>query len=165
MIKSFENMNPVIDSTAKIAENATIVGNVVLKESANIWYNAVLRADVNEITVGAYTNIQDGTVVHNGNNSPVTIGEYVSIGHQCVIHGCTIKDNVLVGMGSIIMDNCVVEKNCVIGAGSLLTQNKHFEEGSLIMGSPAKVVRKLTEEDFEAIKQNAKHYLLLSKQL
>lgn len=142
-----------------IAESANVIGKVIIHEHGNIWFNSVLRGDVNQIEIGEGTNIQDLTMVHVCEDSPVYIGKHVTIGHSCIIHGCTIQDNVLVGMGTTILDGAIIGKNCIIGANSLITKGKVFEEGTLILGSPAKVVRKLTEEEIQSIELSAQSYM------
>lgn len=146
----------------KIYEGARVVGNVELEDKVAIWYNAVLRGDIEPITIGKRSNVQDNCVVHVSTGCPVKIGENVSIGHNATIHGCTIEDNVLVGMGAIVLNGAHIEKNCLIGAGALVTENKTFPEGSLIIGSPAKAVRQLTEEEIKSITENADEYVELA---
>ena len=141
MIMNFEGVNPKISENTYISESVDIIGNVVIEENANIWFGSRLRADMNQIVVGANTNIQENSVVHVDANSPCIIGKNVTIGHGAIIHGCNISDNVLVGMGSIILNNAKIGKNTIIGAGSLVTQGKSFPEGVLILGNPAKVVK------------------------
>ncbi len=129
-----------------ISESVDIIGNVEIDENANIWFGTRLRGDMNKIVIGANTNIQENSVVHVDVNSPCIIGKDVTIGHGAIIHGCTISDNVLVGMGSIILNNAKIGKNTIIGAGSLVTQGKSFKDGVLILGNPAKIVRELTDD-------------------
>ena len=163
MIKGFDGINPTIDNSAFVAESADIIGDVVIEKDANIWYNTVLRGDANKIIVGENSNVQDGSIVHCGEESPTIIGKNVTIGHGAIIHGCNISDNVLVGMGSIILNNAKIGKNTIIGAGSLITQGKEFPEGVLILGNPAKVIRELTKVEIESIKKSADNYVSLSK--
>lgn len=144
-----------------IAKGATIVGDVRVGDDSSIWYGAVLRGDQAPITVGKRTNVQDGCVVHVDVRTPTIIGDGVTIGHNCTIHGCDIDDNVLIGMGTTILNRAKIAKNCIVGAGSLVTQDKTFPEGSLILGSPAKVVRKLTDEEIQGIRDNAEEYIEL----
>lgn len=138
-----------------IAPNATVVGDVILKQNASIWYGAVLRGDHGTITVGEGTNIQDNAVVHE----ETTIGDHCTIGHSAIIHGCTIGDSCLIGMGAIVLDGAVLGARCMVGAGALVTGKTNAPEGSLLLGSPAKVVRPLTEEELADMAQNAQNYV------
>ena len=139
IIKSVKGKFPQIPEDCFVAENATIVGEVSLGTSCSIWYNAVIRGDVHFIKIGNKVNIQDGAVIHaTYQKSPTTIGNNVSIGHNAIVHGCTIHDNVLVGMGSIIMDDCIIESNSIIAAGAVVTKNTHVKSGSIYAGVPAK---------------------------
>ena len=144
-----------------IAPSADVVGKVTLGHEANVWYQAVIRGDQEPITIGDRTNVQDGSVVHVAPGYPTMIGNGVTIGHNCTIHGCTIADNVLVGMSTTILNGAEIGENCIIGAKSLVTQNKKFPAGSLIMGSPAKVIRPLTAEEIASITANAEEYIRL----
>ncbi|WP_454052966.1 gamma carbonic anhydrase family protein [Clostridium sp. Marseille-Q7071] len=159
MIKSFKGINPNIHDSCFIAENAAIIGNVEIAENSNIWYGTVLRGDMDYLKVGKNTNIQDNSTVHNDYNTPTKIGDNVTIGHNSIIHGCSIGNNVLIGMGSIILNNSEIGENTIIGAGSLVTQGKKIPSGVLCMGSPAKVVRELTKEEIEHIKKSAEGYV------
>lgn len=160
MIRSLNGKNPIIPDSSFIAPSADIIGDVRLGFNSSIWYQCVLRGDVMPITIGDESNIQDGTIIHGTwKQAEAIIGNKVTVGHKCVLHGCKIDDLVLVGMGSVVMDNVHVEKNCFIGAGSVLTQNKHFPEGSLIMGSPARVVRPLKQKELDFLPQSAKNYI------
>lgn len=163
MIMDFEGINPKINKNTYISESVDIIGNVEIDENANIWFGTRLRGDMNKIVIGANTNIQENSVVHVDVNSPCIIGKDVTIGHGAIIHGCTISDNVLVGMGSIILNNAKIGKNTIIGAGSLVTQGKIFPGGVLILGNPAKVVRELTDDEIKSIKSSADNYVNLSK--
>uniref|UniRef100_A9A8P2 Carbonic anhydrase (Gamma family Zn(II)-dependent enzyme) n=1 Tax=Methanococcus maripaludis (strain C6 / ATCC BAA-1332) TaxID=444158 RepID=A9A8P2_METM6 len=151
--------------SVKIAENAVVVGDVELGENVNIWYGAVLRADISKITIKNNSNIQDNCVVHGSINAPVFIGEDVSVGHAAVVHGCTIEENVIVGMNSTILTGAKIGKNSIIGANALVSQNKEIPPNSLVLGVPGKVVRTLTDEEVDSIRDNAKRYLELSKNL
>jgi len=147
IIKPVNGKSPQIPEDCFIAENATIVGDVILGNQCSIWYNAVLRGDVHYIKLGNKVNVQDGAVIHcTYQKHPTNIGNNVSIGHNAIVHGCTIKDNVLIGMGSIVMDNCVVESNSIIAAGAVVTQNTVVESGSIYAGVPAKKVKDISEE-------------------
>lgn len=162
-ILNYKNKSPKVESGVYLADGARIIGDVEIGEGSSVWFNAVLRADANVIKIGKNSNIQDNVVIHQSEDSKVIIGDYVSIGHSVIVHGAVIEDNVLVGMGSTIMDNTVVGKNTIIGANSLITKDKYIPEGSLVMGSPAKVIRQLTEEEIESIHKNAEDYTELSK--
>ena len=147
IIKSVNGKSPQLPDDCYIAENATIVGDVVAGNQCSFWFNAVVRGDVNYIKMGNKVNVQDGAVIHaTYQTAPTNIGNNVSIGHNAIVHGCTIHDNVLVGMGSIIMDHCVVESNSIIAAGAVLTQNTHVESGSIYAGVPAKKVKDISKE-------------------
>ncbi len=147
IIKPVNGKRPQIPEDCYVAENATIVGDVTFGKQCSVWFNAVIRGDVHYIKIGDKVNIQDGAVIHaTYQKSPTTIGNNVSIGHNAIVHGCTIKDNVLVGMGSIIMDDCVVESNSIIAAGAVVTKNTHVESGSIYAGVPAKKVKDISEE-------------------
>lgn len=164
MIVSYKHYKPEIDDSAFIAENSTIIGRCTIGADCSIWYNTVLRADVNEIRVGRGTNIQDGCVVHCDDEYKTIIGENVTIGHSAIIHGCTIGTNCIIGMGSTILDGAVVGDNVIVGANSLITQGKVIPSGVLVMGSPAKVVRELTAEEIEGIQHSVAGYIALSKE-
>ena len=147
IIKTVNGNTPQIPEDCFIAENATIVGEVSMGAECSVWYNAVIRGDVHFIKMGNKVNIQDGAVIHaTYQKSPTTIGNNVSIGHNAIVHGCTIHDNVLVGMGSIIMDDCIVESNSIIAAGAVVTKNTHVESGSIYAGVPAKKVKDISKE-------------------
>lgn len=147
VIKPVKGKLPQIPEDCFIAENATIVGDVEMGSECSVWFSAVVRGDVNYIKMGNKVNIQDGAVIHaTYKTAPTTIGNNVSIGHNALVHGCTIHDNVLVGMGSIIMDDCVVESNSIIAAGAVLTQNTHVESGSIYAGVPAKKIKDISQE-------------------
>ena len=159
----FNGVAPSINENAYVSESVDIIGDVKVEENVSIWFGARLRADMNKIVIGANSNIQENAVVHVDIESPVIIGENVTIGHSAIIHGCNISNNVLVGMGSIILNNAKISKNSIVGAGALVTQGKEFEEGVLILGNPAKAVRKLSEEEIKSIKRSTDNYVALSK--
>ena len=163
MIMDFEGVTPRINKNTYISESVDIIGKVNVEENVNIWFGTRLRGDMNNIIIGENTNIQENSVVHVDINSPCIIGKNVTIGHGTIIHGCSISDNLLVGMGSIILNNAKIGKNTIIGAGSLVTQGKEFPEGVLILGNPAKVIRQLTEAEIESIQRSADNYVSLSK--
>ncbi|KKX33998.1 gamma carbonic anhydrase family protein [Rhizobium sp. LC145] len=142
-----------------IAPNATLIGKVELGEDVGIWFSAVLRGDNEPIAIGARSNIQDGVMIHNDVGLPVSIGEGCTIGHHAIIHGCTIGDNSLVGMGATILNGAKIGRNCLIGANALITEGKEFPDNSLIVGSPARVIRTLDEEAVARLRQSADHYV------
>ncbi|CAM1363145.1 Gamma carbonic anhydrase family protein [Tenacibaculum litopenaei] len=147
IIKAVRGKSPQIPDDCYVAENATIVGDVQMGAECSVWFNAVIRGDVHFIKMGNKVNVQDGAVIHaTFEKSPTTIGNNVSIGHNAIVHGCTIHDNVLVGMGSIIMDDCVVESNSIIAAGAVVTKNTRVERGSVYAGVPAVKVKDISEE-------------------
>lgn len=147
IIKSVNGNHPEFGEDCYIAENATIVGDVSMGSQCSIWFNAVLRGDVHYIKLGDKVNVQDGAVVHcTYKKYPTNIGNNVSIGHNAIVHGCTIHDNVLIGMGSIVMDNCVVESNSIVAAGAVVTQNTVVEAGSIYAGIPARKVKDISQE-------------------
>lgn len=145
---------------AWIAPNATVVGEVTLHEDASVWYGAVLRGDCGEIVVGKGSNIQDNCVIHE----KTTIGSYTTVGHGAIVHGCTIGDNCMVGMGAIVLTSAVIGDNCLIGAGAMVTGKMNAPAGSLILGSPAKVVKEVTPEQLEDIRQDAQLYIRLARE-
>ena len=147
VIKPVKGKSPIIPDDCYIAENATIVGDVTLGNNCSIWFNAVLRGDVHYIKLGNKVNVQDGAVIHcTYKKYPTNIGDNVSIAHNAIVHGCTVHDNVLIGMGSIIMDNCVIHSNSIIAAGAVVTQNTIVESGSIYAGMPAKKVKDISEK-------------------
>ena len=153
--------NAKIPARSWVAHSADVIGNVEVGEECGIWYNATVRADLNKATIGDGSNIQDGAVVHCDLGHPCTIGSMVTVGHNAVVHGCTIGNRTMVGMGSILLNGCKIGNNCIVGAGSLVTEGKEFPDGSLILGSPAKVVRELTKVEIEKVEQNAVTYMML----
>ena len=147
IIKPVNGKSPQIPNSCYIAENATIVGDVTMGDDCSVWFNAVIRGDVHYIKMGNKVNVQDGAIIHaTYQKHPTNIGNNVSIGHNAIVHGCTIHDNVLIGMGSIVMDNCVVESNSIVAAGAVVTQNTRVEEGSIYAGIPAKKVKDISNE-------------------
>lgn len=142
-----------------VAPDAQVIGKVVIGEDVGIWFGATLRGDNEPITLGARTNIQENTVIHTDPGKPVTIGEGCTIGHGAIIHGCTIGDNSLIGMGATVLNGAVIGNNCLVGAGALVTEGKVFPDNSLIVGSPARVVRMLDETAIEGLKNSAESYV------
>ena len=147
-----------INSKSYIAQGAVVCGNVTIGEESSIWYNAVVRGDDININIGSHTNIQDNCVVHADPGDEVVIGDYVTIGHGAIVHGCTIGDNTLIGMGAIILNGAVIGKNCIIGAGTVVTEGKIIEDNSLVVGTPGRFVRTIAQEDALRITDNALHY-------
>jgi carbonic anhydrase/acetyltransferase-like protein (isoleucine patch superfamily) len=147
-----------------IAENATIVGDVKMGDQCSVWFQAVIRGDVNSIVLGNKVNVQDGAIIHCTYQKAATvIGNNVSIGHRAMVHGCTVKDNVLIGMGAIVMDHCVIEENCIIAAGAVLLEGTHVPSGSVFAGIPAKKVKDLSPELFEGeVQRIANNYVMYS---
>ena len=147
VIKPINGKHPQISEDCFVAENATIIGEVSIGKQCSIWFNAVLRGDVHFIKLGNKVNVQDGAVIHaTYQKSPTTIGNNVSIGHNAIVHGCTIKDNVLIGMGSIVMDDCVIKSNSIIAAGAVVTKNTLVESGTIYAGTPAKKIKDISPE-------------------
>ncbi len=158
-IYELDGTAPRIADTAWVADNAQVMGNVVLAEDSSVWFGATLRGDTETITVGRGSNIQDGSVLHADVGQPLTLGEHVTVGHQVMLHGCTIGDESLIGIGAVVLNGAKIGKHCLVGAGSLVTEGKVFPDGSMIMGSPAKVVRELTPEQIEGLRWSARHYV------
>lgn len=163
MVLEFNGIKPQIDKTCYLSESVDIIGDVVIKKNVNIWFGTRIRADINKVIIGENSNIQENSVVHVDINSSTIIGKNVTIGHGAIIHGCKIENNVLVGMGSILLNDAKIGKNTIIGAGALVTQGKEFPEGVLILGNPAKVIRELTRDEIESIQRSADNYVALSK--
>lgn len=159
MMISYEKKLPVIGENVFIAEGVRLIGGVVIGKDSSVFYNSVLRADINGITIGERTNIQDNCTFHVASDKPVIVGNDVTVGHNVVIHACEIGDNVTIGMSATIMNGAVVGKNSIVAAGSLITRNKVFPEGVLILGNPAKVVRELTEDEIQANHKMAIKYM------
>lgn len=164
LIKSVNGKTPKHGENCYFAENATVVGDVTMGDDCSVWFNAVIRGDVNSIKMGDKVNIQDGAVIHcTYQKAATTLGNNVSVGHNAMVHGCTIHDNVLVGMGAMVMDGCVVEENCLIAAGAVVLENTYIKSGSVYAGVPAKKVKELTPELFEGeVKRIANNYLMYS---
>ncbi len=142
-----------------VAPCATLIGKIVLKQDANVWFGAVLRGDNEEIVIGEGSNVQDLTMMHTDMGFPLTVGRNCTIGHKAIIHGCTIGDNSLIGMGAIVMNGTIIGKNCLVGAGALIPEGKVIPDGSLVLGAPGKVVRSLNQEDHEGMTAAAHHYV------
>ena len=163
MIYDLEKNVPEISADSWVAPNAIIIGKVKLEKNSSIWFNAVLRGDIEKIVIGENSNIQDGSVLHTDPGYPLTVGKGVTVGHMVMLHGCEISDDTLIGIGSTILNKAKIGKNCIIGANTLVTENKVIPDNSLVLGSPGKVVRKVTDEEIKVIRENAKHYVKNSK--
>ncbi|MFY9295276.1 MAG: gamma carbonic anhydrase family protein [Clostridiales bacterium] len=164
MIKEYNGHKPHIHNSCFIAENTTIIGRVTIKRNASIWYGTVIRGDDNYISIGENTNVQDNCTIHIAEDYPTIIGDNVTIGHGAIVHGCKVGNNVLIGMGAIILDGAEIEDNVLIAAGSLVSPGKKMPSNTLVMGSPAKVVRELTKEEIVNIKNSADYYVKLAEE-
>ena len=158
-IYQLEEWAPEIAATAWVAETASVIGRVRLGEGASVWYGAVLRGDNDWITLGRNCNVQDGSVLHTDSNIPLTLADNVTVGHQVMLHGCSIGENTLIGIQAVVLNGAKIGRHCIVGAGSLVTEGKEFPDGSLIVGSPAKVVRTLSAAQFEMLGRMAEHYV------
>jgi len=163
MIRDLKGIKPEIHEDAFIAETASIIGNVIIGKGSSVWYGAVIRGDIEKITIGEFTNIQDNSVVHTETGIPTEIGNYTVVGHNAIVHGCTIGNNCLIGMGAIVLNKAVIGDNCIIGAGALVPEGKVIPPNSLVLGVPGKVVRQVTDEEIESIRKNALRYNELYK--
>ena len=158
-IYQLDQQTPRIADSAWVADSAEVIGNVELADDTTVWFGAVLRGDCELLRIGRGSNVQDGSVIHADPGFPMTLGENVSIGHQVMLHGCTIGDGSLIGIQSVILNGAKIGRNCLVGARSLITEGKEFPDGSLILGSPAKVVRQLSAEQIAGLQQSAAHYV------
>jgi len=158
----FEGVTPQVPETAWAAPNATLLGKVTLGESASVFYSAVLRGDMDTITIGERSNIQDGCVAHTDPGHPVVVGAGVSVGHRAVLHGCTVEDDCLIGMGAVVLNGAVVGAGSLVAAGAVVTEGMQIPPGSLVAGVPAKVRKELDEEAIESLRQNARTYVDLA---
>lgn len=149
---------PNIHESVFVADTATIIGKVSLEENASVWFGAALRGDNEPITVGAGSNVQEGAVLHTDEGYPLTIEANVTVGHQAMLHGCTVKEGALIGMQAVVLNGAVIGRNCLVGAGAVVTEGKVFPDNSLILGAPAKAVRELTEADIAGIRRNTENY-------
>lgn len=161
MIHAIGDNEPAVSGSAFVAWNAELSGRVSLGEGCSVWFGAVLRGDVNEIRLGDGSNVQDGAVLHVDGDSPCLVGKGVVIGHRAVVHGCVVEDGCLIGIGAVVLNQARIGAESIVGAGSLVTQGKSFPPRSLIMGSPAKAVRALSDDEVEKIRRNAAHYVEL----
>jgi carbonic anhydrase/acetyltransferase-like protein (isoleucine patch superfamily) len=150
--------SPLVSASAYIAPNATVIGKVILAENSTVWFAATLRGDNETISIGADSNVQDSAVLHTDPGFPMSIGPHVSIGHQAMMHGCTVGEGTLIGIQSIVLNGAMIGKGCLVGAGALITERKVFPDGTLILGAPAKAIRELTDEERENLIKVAKNY-------
>ncbi len=150
---------PQIADSAWVAESGQVIGGVTMEANTSVWFGATVRGDTEHIVIGEGSNIQDGSVLHADHGMPLTVGKNVTVGHLVMLHGCTIGDESLIGIGAVVLNGAKIGKNCLVGAGSLVTEGKEFPDGSMIMGTPAKVVRQLTPEQIEGLRQSAQHYI------
>lgn len=162
MIHAYQGVMPKIHPTAFVEDSAQVIGDVELGEESSVWFNVVIRGDVNVIRIGRGTNIQDGTVIHvNRRSFPTILDEFVTVGHGARLHGCHVKSNCLIGIGAIVLDGVVLEEECLVAAGSLVTPGTKVPRGSLLMGAPARVRRSVTAEDLDLIHRSAQNYVKL----
>ena len=159
MIYQIDKHRPKFNNTNFIAPNATVIGRVVLEKGASVWFNVVIRGDNDPIVIGKNSNIQDGSILHTDLGAPLNIGEGVTVGHKVMLHGCTISKNCLIGINSTILNHAVIGKNSIVGANSLITEGKEYPNNVLIMGSPAKSIRQLTEAEIMMIKMSSQNYV------
>ena len=159
MLYSLDNLKVNASNQSFIAPNAAVIGKVNLAKDTSVWFSAVIRGDTDTLTIGARSNIQDNSVIHTDAGIPVTIGEGVTIGHGCIVHGCNIGDNTLIGMGCTILNHANIGKNCIIGAHALVTQAMEIPDNSLVLGVPAKIIRQTTQDEIERNKINAQIYV------
>ncbi len=159
MIYALDDIQPRFLGDYFVAQNAVVAGNVLLHHNASVWFNAVIRGDNELITIGENSNVQDGSVLHTDPGFPLTIGKDVTIGHMVMLHGCTIGENSLIGIKSVVLNGAVIGKNCLIGANTLIPERKVIPDGSLVIGSPGRIIRQMTEEDILRIKKNTVHYV------
>lgn len=159
MIYSLDERQVEFRGDYYIAPGASVIGSVVLGHNASVWFNCVLRADNDVITVGDNTNVQDASVLHIDEGVPLTLGANVSIGHKVMLHGCTVGDNSLIGINAVVLNNARIGKNCLVGASALITEGREIPDGSLVLGSPGRVVRALTDAEIKGISEIAEHYV------
>ncbi|MBP2654964.1 MAG: ferripyochelin binding protein (fbp) [Firmicutes bacterium] len=160
----YKNVRPTIAADVFIADGSKVIGDVSIGQQSSIWYNSVLRGDVNYIRIGRLTNIQDGSVIHVDNINPAVIGDNVTVGHNVILHGCEVADNCLIGMGAILLSGSRIGENCIIGAGAIVTQGKVIPPNSLVLGAPGKVIRPISADEIESTLYSAKFYYELAGQ-
>ena len=158
-IYALDGVAPQVDPSAWVADSAQVMGAVTLGADASIWFGTVVRGDTETITIGLGSNIQDGSVMHADVGKPIVVGNHVTVGHKVMLHGCTIGDESLIGIGAVVLNGAKIGRNCLVGAGALVTEGKEFPDGSMIIGSPAKAVRQLTPEQMEGLRWSARHYV------
>lgn len=158
-IYQLDAQTPQLADTAWVADNAQVMGAVQIEADASVWFGVTVRGDNEPIVIGEGSNIQDGSVLHSDHGKPLWIGKHVTVGHMVILHGCTVGDESLIGMGAVVLNGAKIGKNCLVGAGALVTEGKEFPDGSMIVGSPAKVVRELTPEQIEGLRQSAHSYM------
>jgi carbonic anhydrase/acetyltransferase-like protein (isoleucine patch superfamily) len=159
MLYALGDKVPQVHASCFVADNAQVMGSVVLEEDVSVWFGVVMRGDNDPLLIGAQSNIQDNTVIHTDHGIPVRVGRGVTVGHQCMLHGCTIGDYSLIGIGAIVLNGAKIGKHCLIGAGALITENKVIPDRSLVMGSPGKVVRQISDEQALILEASAAHYV------
>lgn len=158
-VYALDGVEPQIAESAWVADSAQVMGEVHMGADASVWFGTVVRGDTSSITIGEGTNVQDASVLHADFGMPLVIGRHVTVGHQVMLHGCTIGDESLIGIGAIVLNGAKIGKNCLVGAGALVTEGKEFPDGSMIIGSPARVVKQLTAEQMQGLRQSAQHYI------
>lgn len=158
-VYELDGVAPRLAETAWVADSAQVIGNVELAEGASVWFGTIVRGDSDLIRIGRGSNVQDASVLHTDEGIPLTLGENVSIGHQVMLHGCTVGDGSLIGIGAVVLNRAKIGKNCLVGAGALVTEGKEFPDGSMILGSPARVVKQLTPEQIAGLQGIARHYI------
>ena len=158
-VYELDGISPEIAASAWVADSAQVMGVVKIEGDASIWFGTVVRGDTSSITIGEGSNVQDASVLHADLGMPLVIGRHVTVGHQVMLHGCTIGDESLIGIGAIVLNGAKIGKNCLVGAGALVTEGKEFPDGSMIIGSPARVVKQLTPEQMQGLRQSAQHYI------
>ena len=159
MLYALDEVSPRVGGECFVAPDAAVIGNVLLHDESSVWFGAVIRGDNELIEIGRGANVQDGSVLHTDPGAPLKLGEYVTVGHQVMLHGCHIGANALIGIGATVLNHARIGANSLVGAHALITEGKEFPDGVLILGSPAKVVRELTDEEIGALKQSARHYI------
>lgn len=158
-VYALDDVTPQIAESAWVADSAQVMGEVSVGADASIWFGTVVRGDTATISIGEGSNVQDASVLHADLGMPLVIGRHVTVGHQVMLHGCTIGDESLIGIGAIVLNGAKIGKNCLVGAGALVTEGKEFPDGSMIIGSPARVVKQLTPEQMQGLRQSAQHYI------